>query len=158
MRLDRVDRWLGPCLLLLACVWLWLVYTYIPGARNEGEPGPRAFPVLLGFILAVLGALVTFLAVLTRRENAPERIDRVNRREAAIVIATFALLMLYAFLLDKVGFLIATPIVVALAMFGILRIRNWIPVITLAGGLTGGCWLFFVVFLKTPLPHGAWLM
>jgi len=158
VRLDRVDRWLGPGLLLLAFVWLWLVYTYIPDARNEGEPGPRAFPVLLGFALAGLGALVTLSAFVTGKGKAPEQTERVSRREAAVVFATFGLLMLYGLMLDKAGFLIATPIAVTLTMFGILRMRNWILVLTLAGGLTAGCWFFFAVLLKTPLPHGAWLM
>jgi hypothetical protein len=75
-----------------------------------------------------------------------------------ITAGTFGLLMLYAFLLEKVGFLFATPIVVVLAMAGILRVRNWLLVIALAGGLTATCWMFFVWLLKAPLPRGLWLM
>ena len=51
----RVDRILGLVLLFVALVWLWLAFTYIPGARGAGETGPRAFPVLLGMVLAGLG-------------------------------------------------------------------------------------------------------
>lgn len=159
MRLDRLDRWLGPGLILLAAVWLWLSYAYIPGARGEGEPGPRAFPVLLGIVLAGLGALMTFSAwSRARGDAAAETTPAANAREGVIVAATFALLLLYAFLLDKTGFLIATPLVVVLALRGILRIRNWIMIASLAGGLTVGCWLFFVALLRAPLPRGAWLL
>lgn len=159
MRLDRLDRWLGPCLVLFAAVWLWLSYAYIPGAREPGEPGPRAFPVLLGISLVVLGALITLNAwVPARRDTGAEKTTPASRREGVIVVATFGLLLLYAFLLDKTGFLIATPVVVVLAMRGILRIRSWLTVLGLAGGLTLGCWLFFVVLLGAPLPRGIWLL
>lgn len=159
MRLDRLDRWLGPCLVLLAVVWLWLAYTYIPGARVEGEPGPRAFPVLLGAVLAGLGIMMTVSAFISgRRRVAAETTTPATHHEAIVAAGTFGLLVLYAFLLDKVGFLIATPVVVVLAMRGILRIRNWIRVMALAGGLTMGCWLFFAGLLGAPLPRGVWLM
>lgn len=159
MRLDRLDRWLGPCLVLLAVVWLWLSYAYIPGARGEGEPGPRAFPVLLGFLLATLGVLMTITAWTSGRDAAgADTTAPASRREGIIVAATFGLLLLYAFLLDKTGFLIATPVVVVLAMRGILHVRNWKLIIGMAGGLTTGCWLFFVSLLGAPLPRGTWLL
>jgi hypothetical protein len=158
MRLDRVDRWLGPCLMLLAIIWLWLVYTYIPGARAEGEPGPRGFPVLLGIVLGGLGALISVSAFASGDRKITDEIEPVSRSEGLIAAGTFGLLMLYAFLLSKAGFLIATPIVVVLAMSGILRMRNWLLVFALAGGLTLACWLFFVVLLEAPLPRGTWLM
>jgi putative tricarboxylic transport membrane protein len=160
MRLDRLDRWLGPCLALFALVWLWLVHTYIPGARAEGEPGPRAFPILLGAVLLGLGVMMTVSAVLSlkRATAAADSTDPPTRREALVVAGTFGLLILYAFLLDKLGFLIATPVVIVLAMCGILRMRNWLLVSSLAGGLTLACWMFFAVLLKAPLPRGAWLM
>ena len=158
MRLDRVDRWLGPCLLVLAIVWLWLAYTFIPAARGEGEPGPRAFPILLGIVLAMLGGLITASAFFPSAARRPDETATANRREVLIAAATFGLLLLYAFLLDKLGFLIATPIVVVLAMAGILRMRNWLFMAALAGGLTSVCWMFFVWLLKAPLPRGLWLM
>jgi hypothetical protein len=158
MRLDRVDRWLGSCLVLTALAWLWLCYAYIPGSRAEGEPGPRAFPVLLGIALAALGVAVALSAFAGAKPPEVETTEPVTRREARVVAATFGLLMLYAFLLDKLGFLIATPTVVLLALHGILRVRAWLVGLSLAAGLTGACWLFFVVLLKAPLPLGAWFL
>lgn len=154
----RLDRWLGPCIVLLALVWLWLAYTYIPSARSEGEPGPRAFPVLLGAVLVGLGAMMTVSAFArgTRPETA-EDFRPATHREIAVVAATFALLMLYAFLLDKVGFVISTPVIVVLAMRGILRMKRWVLIVSLAAGITFTCWLFFAVLLEAPLPHGSWL-
>jgi hypothetical protein len=158
VRLDRVDRWLGPCLLVLAAVWLGLVYAHIPDARQPEEPGPRAFPILLGFILLVLAGFMTLSAYFPSASKPSDETERATPRELYIVSATFGLLILYAYLLEKLGFVIATPIIVALAMAGILRMRNWIAITALAGGLTAVCWMFFVWLLKAPLPRGLWLM
>ncbi len=159
MRLDRLDRWLGPSLTLLALAWLWLVYAYIPGARAEGEPGPRAFPILLGAVLAGLGAVMAVLALTSgRRQSVAETTPSPTRRETTLVAGIFGLLILYAFLLDKVGFVIATPVVIGLAMSGLLRMRQWVLVGSLAVGFTLGCWVIFDAVLGTPLPRGSWVM
>lgn len=178
MRLDRLDRRLGPSLTLLALGWLWLVLAYIPGARAEGEPGPRAFPILLGVVLAGLGACMAVLARVSARPGraatrpasaglavpsadrpaVPETIPSITRREATFAGSTFGLLILYAFLLDKAGFLIGTPVVIALTMGGLLRVRRWGLVLSLAVGFTLGCWVVFAAVLGTPLPRGAWVM
>jgi len=157
MQLDRLDRWIGPCLMLLAVIWLWLAYTYIPGARSEAEAGPRAFPVLLGFVLLGLGAIVTVSAVLgSRRARADKELPAVMRREVFIVAGTFALLMLYAFLLERVGFLISTPLMIVLAMRVLLRGPSWSLTLAIAAGTTLCCWLLFAVLLEAPLPRGSW--
>jgi hypothetical protein len=157
MQLDRLDRWIGPCLMLLAVIWLWLAYTYIPGARSEAEAGPRAFPVLLGFVLLGLGAIVTISAVLaSRRARADKELPAVMRREVFIVAGTFALLMLYAFLLERAGFLISTPLMIVLAMRVLLRGQSWSLTLAMAAGTTLCCWLLFAVLLEAPLPRGSW--
>jgi len=191
--MKRLDRWLGLSLILLALVWLWLAYTYIPGARAEGEPGPRAFPILLGAMLAGLGVCMAVPALVSARRSArpgraatrpasaglavrhsadrrvgrvlsdpayatAEAIPPLTRREATFAAGTFGLLILYAFLLDKVGFVVATPVVIALTMCGLLRMRRWVLVVSLAVGFTLGCWVIFDAVLGTPLPRGSWVM
>ena len=157
MRPDRLDLWLGPCVVLLAAVWLWLSYEYIPGPRAAGEPGPRAFPLLLGFVLLALGALVTAAAFRhAEGESVEEEIAAPTRREATFVCATFGLLLLYAFLLEHAGFVAATPVVVLLLLRGVLRVRSWATNALMAGGITLACWLTFAVLLEAPLPRGSW--
>jgi hypothetical protein len=164
--MKRLDPWLGSSLTLLALVWLWLAYTYIPGARAEGEPGPRAFPILLGVVLAGLGVSMAVMAQISRRRHlgralpdpAMDTIAPLTRREATFAASTFGLLILYAFLLDKIGFVIATPVVIALTMSGLLRMRRWILILSLAAGFTLGCWVIFDALLGTPLPRGSWVM
>lgn len=158
MRLDRLDRWLGPCLMVLAVIWLWLAYAYIPGARSEAEPGPRAFPVLLGATLFGLGLFITVSSFLAARlPGAAENVlASVTRHEAFIVGGTILLLMLYAFLLETAGFVLSTPVVVILAMRVLLRRQPWVLTLLLAVGATSICWLIFVGLLEAPLPRGTW--
>ena len=153
----RSDRWLGPVIALLAVAWLVLVYMYIPGARNPGEPGPRAFPIVLGVALLGIGVLMTVAAFRPKREAATAKAEPVTRREAKVVAYTFGMLMLYAFLMEKVGFLIATPVAVLLMMYGILRLRSWVLMLGMSVGITAFCWFFFVWLLGTPMPRGSWL-
>jgi len=165
MQPSKIDRWLGTCLTLFALLWLWLVRTYVPDIRTEGEPGPRGFPLLIGVVLAVLGVILVVRSIIAVRlkpdttyAGGSETIARVTRREAGFAGGTFALLILYAFLLDKVGFIVSTPIVTTLTMIGLLRMRKWLPILSVAIGFTGGCWLIFDALLGTPLPRGTWLM
>ncbi len=157
MQLERLDRWLGLFLVVLAVIWLWLAYAYIPGARSDAEPGPRAFPVLLGAILLGLGAVMTVSAFLaSRRPGAKTELPAVQRREVMVVAGTFALLMLYAFLLERAGFVISTLLAVVLAMRVLLHRQPWGLTLAMASGTTLFCWLLFAVLLEAPLPRGSW--
>jgi len=157
MQLERLDRWLGPCLMLLAVIWLWLAFAYIPGARSDTEPGPRAFPVLLGAVLFGLGAVMTVSAFLaSRRPGARTELPAVHGREVFVVVGTFGLLLLYAFLLERAGFVISTLLAIVLAMRVLVRRQTWGLTLALAGGTTLVCWLLFAVLLEAPLPRGSW--
>jgi putative tricarboxylic transport membrane protein len=157
----RSDRFLGPLLSALSLGWLCLAYLYIPASTTPGEPGPRAFPIVLGGALLLLGLAITISGFARRREVAPPATDPDHKEsqlkhELRIVIGTFGLLMLYAFLMEKTGFLASTPIVLILALAGLLRMRRWAFIALMSGGITLVCWLVFVVLLRVPLPRGSW--
>ena len=67
----RSDRWLGPLLSVLSLGWLVLAYLYIPDSNVPGEPGPRAFPNVLGYALLTLGLMMTMSGFTRRPEAAP---------------------------------------------------------------------------------------
>ncbi len=161
----RSDRYLGPFLGVLSLGWLWLTYLYIPGSTAPGEPGPRAFPIVLGCALLMLGLAMTVSGFAHGREASAGSTDADSessplKHELRIVLGTFGLLLLYAFLMEKTGFLVSTPIVLVLALAGVLRMRRWTFIALMAVGTTFVCWLVFVVLLRVPLPRGSlwWLM
>lgn len=163
----RSDRWLGPLLSVLALGWLLLAHLYIPASNVPGEPGPRAFPNVLGYALLLLGMVMTVSGFARRREASPAESEAAAaankgpetsplKHELRIVLGTFGLLVLYAFLMEKAGFLVSTPIVLVLGMAGILRMRRWRFIALMSGGTTLVCWLVFAVLLRVPLPRGSW--
>lgn len=156
----RSDRWLGPLLSALSLGWLALAYLYIPASNVPGEPGPRAFPNMLGYALLTLGLAMTASGFLGRHKAAPAPADgdasSPLKHELRIVLGTFGLLLLYAFLMEKTGFLVSTPTVLVLGMAGILRMRNWRFIALMSIGTTLVCWIVFAVLLRVPLPRGSW--
>ncbi len=159
----RSDRWLGPLLSALALGWLLLAYFYIPVSTTPGEPGPRAFPNVLGYALLLLGLVMTVSGFAHRRGTAPAEADAGGdaatsplQHELRIVLGTFGLLLLYAFLMEKAGFLVSTPIVLVLGMAGILRMRRWRFIAGMGIGTTLVCWIVFALLLRVPLPRGSW--
>jgi hypothetical protein len=153
--MSHADRWLGTTLVLMAMAWLSMVHTLIPDAGAEW-PGPRGFPLLLGVVLAVLGLI---LLVAPARPNATpsRRTPNPGSGETGVAAGTFALLILYAFLLERAGFLIATFIIIALTMTAVLRIRRWFFIGGFAAAFSVGCWLVFSMLLGIPLPRGVWI-
>jgi putative tricarboxylic transport membrane protein len=159
----RSDRWLGPLLSVLSLGWLVLAYLYIPASNVPGEPGPRAFPNVLGYALLMLGLVMTVSGFSRRGGVVPTDAEADGDAAAAplkdelrIVLGTFGLLVLYAFLMEKTGFLVSTPIVLVLGMAGILRMRRWRFIAVMSIGTTLVCWIVFSLLLRVPLPRGSW--
>ena len=157
------NRFLGPLLSVLSVVWLWLSYAFIPASNTPGEPGPQAFPIMLGCALLLLGLGITASGFVHQHDTPPAPAKTsVNDKATAVahelrmVLGTFGLLLLYAFLMDKLGFLVSTPLVLMLTLAGLLRIRRWAFVAKMSVGTTLVCWLIFVVLLHVPLPRGSW--
>jgi putative tricarboxylic transport membrane protein len=152
-----VNRALGVSLTMVAIVWLWLVRSYIPDVPTEGEPGPRAFPFLLGVILAILGAALA----LSPPGDSPAGPDDPSApgpaRRTRVALTTFTLLIAYAFLLDKAGFIASTIALMVVLMAGVLGLRRWGMIGGLAVAFTVGCWAVFVSLLGVPLPGGSWM-
>ena len=146
-----MNRALGVSLTMVAIVWLWLVGTYIPDIPTEGEPGPRAFPFLLGGLLAILGVALTFQP----GPEGPGLHAAGDGRRLAVI--TFGLLIAYAFVLDKAGFIASTIALMIALMAGILGLRRWVLIGSLAVGFTVTCWAVFVSLLGVPLPGGSWM-
>jgi putative tricarboxylic transport membrane protein len=158
VRRQRVDRWLGIVLVLFALAWSWAVVATIPPGW-EGEAGPRGFPLLLGGALGALGLYMSVSAF--RSHPAPaadeDRIEPPTRSEVRTVGLTMLVFLAYAFLLDKLGFLVATPIMVAGALWLVVGQRSWLTILILAAGLTVGSYLVFSVLMPVRLPEGSWL-
>lgn len=146
-------------LLALTGWWIWVVRATIPGSQDPGEPGPQAFPLLLGGALGLLALILLAQGVrgLVKPTGNGDALPGISGRETRIVVSTFLLFMAFAFLLDKIGFLLATPVVLTVAMAGILGMRSVGKVLAVAIGFTVASHLIFNLMLQANLPHGSWI-
>ena len=151
------DRVAGLVLLGLGLVWSVTVYQTIPGGQGEGDVGARAFPLIFGICLMVLSAILVVSSFRPSEVADDDKVEPVSWFRIRIALSVFALVLAYGFLLFKIGFVLATPLIVAVAMWGILKIRDIKLILAMALGITAGCWLIFGKLLGAYLPPGTWI-
>ncbi|WP_368344467.1 tripartite tricarboxylate transporter TctB family protein [Pelagovum sp. HNIBRBA483] len=157
------DAIAAAVLLLLGVCWTWLVVDTIPPGFGDGEVGPRAFPMAFGLILTVFSAILLISRIVSGADTAsaetsddPE-MPSTNRLDWGPALLVLGQIVLYGFLLEKIGFVLATPLVVLLVMIVSLRVRSLRKLIGMSLGLTVGSWLIFEKLLGIYLANGTWL-
>lgn len=160
----KKDIVLSIAVLLLAATWTWLVLSTIPPGFGDGDIGPRAFPLAFGLILLALAAIL-FLKSWTSSRAVSDLAAPPDETGSPITqtihwLAALLLLgeiVLYGVLLEKLGFLLATPVVIVLVMALNLRIRSFRHLLGMSLGLTLACWLIFEKLLGIYLASGTWI-
>lgn len=162
MKARRTDLIAATLLLAFAIAWSVTVYNTVPDSVYG--IGPKDFPLVLGVILIVMSALL-LLRTLPGNQGTDEvevkKDDRAADPEFAgggkFAVGIFLLIILYGFLIERIGFLLTTPIIIIGALVGLLRIRNPATILALAVGITAGCWLVFNKMLGIYMPPGSWV-
>jgi putative tricarboxylic transport membrane protein len=115
------------------------------------RPGPGFFPVLLAAAFSVV-CLVLLVNAWRAREPARGPDTQLGWLK---IVATMAALFVYAFALERVGFVVAT-FALLLFFFKVLERQRW--VMALAGSLVTALvtYLVFKVWLHVQLPAGPW--
>ncbi len=116
------------------------------------EPGPGFFPLLTSLVILGLSLAVLIRSLLQGRPRMTG-IGAELLKSLVKVSPVLILLFLYAVLLDTLGFLIVTFLLIFLLLEVIYRQKWWVGLITaLAGSL--GSYLIFQVWLQSQLPKG----
>lgn len=148
------DRITGATLLAVALVWIVLVYTRVETGEGAAA-GSRTFPLIFGVFLAFLALIVLAGSFLGSAEEEEEPdAEPVAPNEGTSLVVTIGVLVAYAFLLQPLGFILSTVLVVAGLMIFLLRIRSPLLIAALSLGLAVGCYLVFGKLLGTYLPAG----
>mgnify|MGYP001449697750 CR=1 FL=1 len=157
------DIVLSLVLILISILWTWLVIQNIPPGFGDGEIGARAFPLTFGVMLFIL-ALILLLRqfIVFANQNKLNEINNSNIIEdkklqwipALIILGE---IILFGFLLEKIGFVLATPVIIFLVMVFNLNIRSITKVFGMSLGLTLGCWIIFEKILGLYLANGLWI-
>jgi putative tricarboxylic transport membrane protein len=149
--MKKADQWSGLVLLILAVSMCW-GSTRLPYG-NIHNPGAGFFPLWLGVIL---GAMSISLFIQTTWQKEKVRIlkdilaEEIRWRKVLMVVIG---LVLYGFLMDYIGFLTVTFLLMAFLLRSI-EPQPWKAVIgwALVGSI--GSYLVFDVWMKLRLPKG----
>lgn len=147
--MQRVDRWAGIALAVLALAVLWSArgFPAVPGQKL----GAGFLPMLVG-----AGLLISGLGLVWRSRRAdpepPAAADRAGRASMGPALVAMGAVVVYVLAADRVGFLLLTPLLL-LAMFRSLRVA-WLPALLWALGGTLVVHLAFYKLLRVPLPWG----
>jgi putative tricarboxylic transport membrane protein len=139
------DRVFGGACLLLAAFFIWQA-TQIKLGFIVDPLGPRAFPIVIGIVLAVAG-----LYPILRPDPRPDWPAVGGLIEIAFAVA---ILIAYAMLLPRLGFTLATAITAAVLTWRL----GAHPLTAIASGIVTsvGIYVVFHLVLGLSLARGPW--
>jgi len=149
--MKKADQWSGLALSILAAGMISAALRLPYG--NLHNPGPGFFPLWLGVIL---GGMSIALFVQTTRGKESERTLREILEEDVRwgkVLLVLGALILYGFLMDTIGFLIVTFLLM-IVLLRFIEPQPWKVVIGWALAGSVGSYLIFEVWMKLRLPKG----
>ncbi|AKJ30514.1 tripartite tricarboxylate transporter TctB family protein [Caldimonas brevitalea] len=114
---------------------------------SSAQPGPGYFPLLLGLILAVLGAVVLFTSLSIEREGG-DPIGSIAFRPLVLILSA---VLLFGFTLPRLGLVIALPVLIIMASFASTEFR-WRDVLISCVVLTVAAWGIFSKGLGLTIP------
>jgi hypothetical protein len=114
---------------------------------NSAQPGPGYFPLCLGVILALLGALIAFGA-LTKNSADGGNVGAIAWRPLIAIVGS---VVVFGLLLPHLGLIVTLPFVVVTASSASNEF-GWRVSMMNAGVLTVASWLIFVKGLGLAIP------
>jgi putative tricarboxylic transport membrane protein len=135
--LDRIG---AVMLMVFGAFWVWHASRLTARSADAG-PGPSVLPTALGVLMVVLAA-ISFV----RPEI--ERIELPNLGRIALI---FGSIVGYALLLEPLGYVVATAVLLAFLLVAFAERRAWWqPAAAVAISL--GTYYVFRILLSVPLP------
>ncbi|MDP1691036.1 MAG: tripartite tricarboxylate transporter TctB family protein [Burkholderiaceae bacterium] len=139
------DFWSGLMFLAVGVGFAWGATNYSFG--SAARPGPAYFPFGLGIIMAALGAIILFKALVIEVEGS-DRLGGVAWKPLAIIVGS---VVLFGLLLPRLGMFIALPLlVITTALAG--DEFHWGEAIANATVLSAGSWVIFIWGLNLTIP------
>jgi hypothetical protein len=139
------DFWSGVMFIAIGLAFAWGATAYPFGSSSH--PGPGYFPLGLGILMALLGALIVFKSLVVEAEGG-DRVGALAWRPLTVVVASLAL---FGYALPRLGLFLALPLLVLTTSLAGDEFRP-LEALLNAALLTLGCWLVFVLGLGLELP------
>lgn len=142
---SQKDFWSGLMFIVTGIGFAWGATNYSFGA--SARPGPGYFPFGLGMLLAILGAVVLFNALVIETEDG-EPIGDWPFKQGVVILAA---VVLFGLLIPKIGMAVALPVLIAISSIASGEF-HWKEVIITSIVLTIGSWAIFIKGLGLIIP------
>lgn len=129
-----------------------MAHSYSLGLKGITGPGPGLMPFLVGLLLLLASFYLLITSLLKRRDEDEVREERqstVNLGKVSLVVAS---LIAYALLMERLGFLITTPLLL-MALFRGSGARKWRSIV-FTSILTSLIVYFAFTYLRIRFPAG----
>lgn len=136
------DFWAGVMFIAFAAVALYVSRSYSLGTAVR--MGPGYFPMLLGGVLAVIGAILVVRSLVIVG-------DPVGHVRVLPLVVVAVAVVLFGALLPRLGLVVTLPLVIVVSALASAQSRRW-EVLLLALVLTVFSVLVFVHGLRLPIP------
>jgi len=120
-----------------------------------GKIGPGFLPLYLGILLAALAVIILLRSLFAAAEIGAPAWKGITVRKILRVASVLLCAAAYTFLLNKLGFLVAT-FLFTLILLKIAESYSWLASVLIAGTASAGNFLIFRVWLQGQFPKG-WL-
>jgi hypothetical protein len=142
---SQKDFWSGLMFLLMGAGFAIGATNYSMG--TSARPGAGYFPLGLGVLTAVLGAIILFKSLTIETEGG-EPIGHIAWRPLIVIVLT---INVFGLLLPRLGMIVSIPILIVMTSLASEEFR-WRGVLISAVVLTGFSWLIFIAGLKLTIP------
>ena len=139
------DFWSGLMFVAIGLGFAWGATNYKFG--SSARPGPGFFPFGLGLLMAILGGMVLFKALVVETEDG-EPIGPWAYRPLLIIMASVGL---FGYTLPLLGMAVALPIMIVMCSLAGDEF-HWKDAIVSVVVLTLGSWLIFIKGLSLVIP------
>jgi putative tricarboxylic transport membrane protein len=145
--IEKWDRVTGYILLIIGAITAWSSIHLAMGKLRH--PGPGFLPFGLACILIVLASALILATWKKGDPKAPFWPERTWIRP----LLGLGAFVFYALAIDHIGFVITTFVFLVLWMWIIEKI-GWVRILSISMAVTAVLYLIFAYFLEVPLPPG----
>lgn len=147
----RADTIIGICAILFGAVYSLQAFQ-LPRAMIGSPMAPLYFPLGLGSLMIILGLLLVIKELLAKTKGSLKKRKELDPGYAKLIIGTSVICIIYAMVLDHIGFIISTLFMLGGILFLVNGRQAWKinSVVTLV--FTLGVWYLFNHILDITLP------
>jgi hypothetical protein len=124
---SQVDFCVGIAFVIIGAVYYVLSYSQTRGV-SDWSLSPGFFPRLAAGFIIGLGTLLSVLSLVSSKKDDASESEKIQKRVMLYVILTIFIMLLYVYLMQWLGFILAT-ILTSAGMMIFLGSRRWVWII-----------------------------